>query len=346
MGKVVSKQNCSQNKMLNEIVGIRLLLILQLVVFHAFVPFNGGWTEPSGFVDISLYHYIADCTYAFMLPAFVAMSGYLFHYQWYERSKQSPFIFFIKNKFERLILPSILFSIIYYAIFCDYKSLPNTIYTILNGAGHMWFLPMLFWCYLGGWFIAKLNPNHITVWGLVVCMAILSPFSPYFLRSHETFFYMFFFYLGMNLRNNIKCIDKLRISHLLLVWTLFAVIFISWLCLEPFMKTNFNGSIAREIQCLFNIGYASVGVVALFATARYWFNTHRMPDLLVEYSGYCFGVYLFQQFILKYLYYKTNFPVTVGIYAMPWVASIITLVLSIFFTHLMLKTRMGRKLIG
>ena len=81
-------------------------------------------------------------------------------------------------------------------------------------------------------------------------------------------------------------------------------------------------------------------------------NIHKIQNkidgnkLLIRLSGYCYGVYIFQQFILRYLYYKTDMAQCINPYALPWVAAVVTIALSLILTDLSLRTRIGRFLIG
>jgi len=49
-------------------------------------------------------------------------------------------------------------------------------------------------------------------------------------------------------------------------------------------------------------------------------------------SNLCFGIYLFQQFILKILYYQTPFPEILGPILLPWVGFIVALLFFVLFT--------------
>lgn len=68
--------------------------------------------------------------------------------------------------------------------------------------------------------------------------------------------------------------------------------------------------------------------------------------LLIKLSSYCYGVYIFQQFILKFLYYKSDMAQCINPYALPWVATVVTIALSLILTDLSLRTKVGRFLIG
>lgn len=68
----------------------------------------------------------------------------------------------------------------------------------------------------------------------------------------------------------------------------------------------------------------------------------KMPEGIAE----CFGVYIFQQFILKYIVYNGAIISLLGSYWLPWVAFVITLLLSVVLSWGLLKTKVGRFLIG
>lgn len=88
------------------------------------------------------------------------------------------------------------------------------------------------------------------------------------------------------------------------------------------------------------------GVAFVYSLVNYLIEGKKIviPRWLVELNGLCFGIYLFQQFILQILYYKTTLPSLVGPYWLPWVGLVITLILSYLLTKLSLKTKIGRQL--
>ena len=140
---------------LDEVTLMRCILALLIVFMHSFTCYNGGWPEPEGFVDVPVFKWMSRFSFAFTLQAFVFISGYLFAFQRITSKRTGGHL--IINKLKRLILPSILFSIVYFIIFYPYKGLGNAVYSIINGCGHMWFLPMLFWCFIGGWLLDQIK---------------------------------------------------------------------------------------------------------------------------------------------------------------------------------------------
>ena len=71
-----------------------------------------------------------------------------------------------------------------------------------------------------------------------------------------------------------------------------------------------------------------------------------MSQYIVRLGNLCFGVYLLQQFILKGLYDHTALPELLGCYWLPWVGFAIALIGSIFVSQLMVKSKIGKFLIG
>lgn len=70
-----------KSKILTEVSVIRPILIVLLVVYHSFIIYQGGWSEPDGFEPNRTYWWISKASYSFMLEAFVLISGYVFAYQ-------------------------------------------------------------------------------------------------------------------------------------------------------------------------------------------------------------------------------------------------------------------------
>ena len=148
-----------KKRLLTDVVIIRPLIIGLLVVYHAFIIYNGGWREPIGFVPVKAYGWIADFLHSFRMQVIIFIAGYVYSYQVLSLKRDESLGKIVTKKFKRLILPSLFFSLIYFFMFYDYSG--YTIWSgavkILSGAGHMWFLPMLFWCFVFGKLLNIIN---------------------------------------------------------------------------------------------------------------------------------------------------------------------------------------------
>lgn len=71
----------------------------------------------------------------------------------------------------------------------------------------------------------------------------------------------------------------------------------------------------------------------------------QCPLWLISINSICFGIYIYQQFILKFIYYSTPLPQWTGTYLLLWVGCVITMITSIVLAKLTTKSKIGRKLI-
>ena len=137
---------------------------------------------------------------------------------------------------------------------------------------------------------------------------------------------------------------------------LFAITFILKLNLE---NTNFNiigGYIAnsqiinkgiRVIALVVSRALcASFGIVSLMSLSRLivLHSDTSKWDGVIRLSNCCFGVYIFQQFVLKLLN-QSILPCCIDAYLYPWISFMITLCISLILTILIRTTKLGRQLL-
>lgn len=330
--------------LLQEIVFIRPLLIVMLIMYHSFIIYQGGWSEPAGFVPCQAYWWISKLNYSFMLEAFVFISGYVFMYQLQKHPhRYESLIGVAKDKCKRLILPSIVFSAIYFALFFNHESVANTTYTIVNGAGHMWYLPMLFWCFIGGWILTRCKFRKAYIIVILALMAVVS-YVPIPLRVNSAMYYLLYFYIGTIVYTHRERIANTATGNKIAIyWALFIVTFIVFTLLDSnlegwgdsggLMQKALYTSISKALR----IVYALLGIAATYLTFTHIAKQHSTSRWLIEFGNISMGVYVLQQFILQALYYKTSLPEIVGSYWLPWVGAFITLTLSILGAYALKK---------
>lgn len=68
-------------KILQEIVAIRLLLIVILVQYHSICMYSGAWDVISDMPDIKAYWWIGQFGYSFLIECFAFISRYIFAFQ-------------------------------------------------------------------------------------------------------------------------------------------------------------------------------------------------------------------------------------------------------------------------
>lgn len=348
---------------LSNVSLIRPILLVLLVFYHAFAIYSGAWAPIEGFPEVPIYWWLDKLSYAFMLEMFVFISGYVFGFQvrtkGEEKLKAKNLLW---GKFKRLMIPCMIFSLLYILLFGNItQPIHKTLYGLVNGVGHMWFLPMLFWCFVGVWVIEKLHLKAKWMIPILVLCSICS-FLPLPLRLGTAMYYMVFFYVGYVLQKKDISLDRFyTLKHFIVLAVAFCVLFPTLTLLKGnignltvvgvgklidnqlVIKTA-NVSLANILRII----YSSVGLAMLFVIVGYKDNKRKtpLPQWIVKIGNLCFGVYLLQQFILMGLYEYTVLPEVLGCYWLPWVGFVVALTGSIVMADLLVKTKVGRFLIG
>ena len=347
------------NERLDDVELIRPITILLVLIYHSFAIFTGAWNPTYNFENISAYYWLAKFSYSFMLPCFVFISGYVYYHKQKHSTHTINFIQFSYKKFNRLIVPSIFFSLLYYLIFVHKGqefNLNSFLFDIIGGVGHLWFLPMLFWCFILANLMEKLN---VKIYFKLVILGIISLISftikiP--LGINHAFNYLFYFYLGLFVIQNKDYIVKITSDAkiICLNFSLFILLF--------FLLTSLNDKIVLFTVESYSLFFRATAIVmiklfTMIISVYGIFNLYIFINFLIIKKIYkaskhikylnsvCFGVYIYHQFILKYLYYDTILAENINIHIFPFLGLIVTLIFSVFLTNLTLKLRVGRYLI-
>lgn len=336
---------------LNEIEYLRPILFIQLFFVHAFTIYTEtSWKIPTGIESVGLYDWIARISYSCMLELFTFISGYVFYFV----SNRKAFSFgeLFMSKFKRLLIPSILFSILYYLLLMERKVLNfQLIYEIICGEGHLWYLPMLFGCFLLLYFIKDVKKPCC----FLFIALIISVFSrcPNIFRISQIAYYFFFFYLGVN-------ICRYRESIILYILRGRVFIFISVLLIlsltlllplnirfkSYIVDTWLTGYFVSALTRFINIIYSSIGIAFWYSISVHISQmVTRVPECIKHFNILSMGVYVFHQFILMFLYYYTSLPDICGSYLLPWIAIGLALPTSVMLSYIFRLSKIGKLLI-
>ena len=208
------------NKTFFDDIGIiRAFCIISIVIGHSFAIYSNSsyWVLPMNVEDIEFYKWINPAVINIELQTFVFISGFLFGYQ---GKKSNTFSFLIK-KIKRIIIPCILFGIIYYITIDRYKLDKVSISYFLSGAGHLWFLPMIFCCYfISNFFWNWMNKPNITIFLLLSSLSIFSIYIPQLICIQNLATYLIYFVLGIwcyNYKEQLLTLLKKRKSGIYLL---------------------------------------------------------------------------------------------------------------------------------
>lgn len=351
-------ENKLKRKTLNEVCLLRLLLIVLLVLYHAFAPWCNGWREVPGAMNVPCaYRWIGWSAYSFMLECFTFISGWVFGYQVLHKGRHIlAFKGLAISKFKRLIIPSIVFSLAYILLLnrAVLQQPLAALRSVIEGAGHMWYLPMLFWCFMGIVIIEKISAKACIKVLLLVGISVCS-FLPLPLRMGSAMGFMVFFYCGYLFGGNVVSLTRyLNWPCIAATGSIYIIAFISLRgcaipCLTDLNKLAGGGNLLY-VSLLNVCKLTSSGLGVLFITMLVLrlvkeFNIN-LKGFWVNLSTYTFGIYLFQQFILQAIYYHSDLPMLIQASWLPWLAFLFTLMASFALTWCMKQGKSGRKLIG
>lgn len=297
---------------------------------------------------------MAGQTSIFIYVAFFCI--YVRIHIWGGTNKES-FFDTVRKKIKRLIVPSILFSFLYLYLF---QEIPDSIIDgtimILNGVGHLWFLPMLFWCFVMGHIIQliKLPPPFKVI--MVIVLGVLN-FLPIPFRFGEALGYFQYFYIGyLMCPYSEKINNMINKKGILALWGIFLFLFFIIEPLSDLIRKDLHNadlSIINKASHWASLEFIRSivswgGLIAFYATSLYYVNrpnrSEKLTAKVLAIGKLCFGAYLFQQFILQFIYYKTTLPQILGLW-LPWISFIIALFLSMVFTYLVKLSKIGRQFI-
>lgn len=337
-----------KKKLLYEVSYIRPIVIFLLVFMHSFTKVKNIETSLDDAIIIEPYKWLINFIRGFRIETIAFVAGYVFSYQVNDLGRKYDLIPFAKNKFQRLIIPMLFFSTIYYFMFIfniQTFTISGCLLSIFSGCGHLWFLPMLFWCFVSIWFFDHYKLISFKILILLATLTLLPVFSlP--LGFNKLPHFLFYVYSGYYLwlkKNYILSFFSTKKRILLLVLSYILLVIIE----EPsFFELGYYGNyLWKHIIILIK---ASIGILSIYTiTYNHTSKPNFIPNkTIVNASNICYGVYIYHQFILMWLYCHTPFYDIFGKIWTPLVGFIITSVLSILFTKLTLKTRFGRFLIG
>ena len=283
------------NTRLHEVSIMRVVLILLIVLGHVFAVYgtSQSWPLPNGWDANRVYNWVNPIVISFALQTFVFISGYLFAYQ--HSNRRITFISTLKSKLQRLYLPTIFWGILYsYVILSTNPFTVKGFTDIVAGVGHLWFLPMLFWCFLVmQLFVNTLSKANITNFVFLTMFSGLSLFLPSVLRVSEFAFYFIYFVLGYWIYGyKTKCIKKN--SNLFFIWSIVLVLcLLKCLLLSDILEQSFPVLYMWVVRFLLGIA----GSLALYFTALRYHEKLASFTKVLDWQGW-FGIYIVHHFIL------------------------------------------------
>ena len=191
----------------------KLCLMFIVILSHSIKVANDDWFH-LGITGIPALKYLSDWFTSFHVQSFTMISGYLFYFLFIEKSKYADLKQFVRNKFDRLLVPCIF-------VLCCWIIPINSVlfhmgkkeiihcFLLLENPSQLWFLVMLFGVFLVARCAGRFPERHPVIWISVVTVSyfagtVSGKFIPDIFQIWTILQYLIFFYLGFYYRGYIE----------------------------------------------------------------------------------------------------------------------------------------------
>lgn len=334
---------------LKNIIVLRSFAIIAVVLYHCYSPWLYAWDWYSCPIR-GIYSFIMETFLVGRMPLFVCVSGYLFSHLYIDRGKYHSFPAFLSNKIKRLLVPCLLFTALMCLCLQD-----NYIEAVVGYGYHLWFLKMLFLCFMTCWVCATyIQVLRYEIFLLIIAVIMMFISVPNYFGLGQYFKYYIFFYGGYLFY---KYRERLQF---LFSKTSFCIIFVSYLTLcvvcakiyylhpqeaiEDIIHTNKYIVIIRMVLRPLMILLAFVFVDLILHQGL------MLEKIFVSLNKLSYGIYLFHMLFIQ-LIHKYFLSSTLGLaeehYVItPLIYFIVITSISILLTSLLKRTKWGVYLIG
>lgn len=337
----------SSNNRMDDISLIRVLCILTVVFFHCY-----GMMFYESFFPATIERYRAlywnlnqYVLINIAMPMFVFISGYLFKFL-LGIGKYPTWGNLLKKKGLRIILPYFVFGIFFMIVRNDFDWI-----TLFKGLyWHLWFLPMLFWNFILGYFVNRLIKDKSGICKILVLLILyvgtwFPRFLPNIFGSYYISKYFFWFYGGMLLYEYKDVVyEKIKRYKL---YIFFILLYLVSIIVHPAVYGDHTNNWLNTMGIFFLI------VTICFFLGKLHIYDNKVVRGAVLFSKYSFGVYIFHNWIAVLLISSTArrlFHLEVlaanHMILFPFGFTILTIVISWFCSYVLMKTKVGKFLIG
>lgn len=331
-----------------DIAVLRLLCIAIVVFFHAYGMTYVHFSDTTNAIYAEKYEKFNQ-TYLIniAMPMFIFISGFLFGGQ---LMRQQPITFakMLKSKFIRLMVPFFVFTVLFMFTQNAVSIKPFYQWTY----SHLWFLPMLFWCFVATYFLRPLIMNDslmvsITTIVLLFAISFLGKIVPMIFGLHNLNTSIGWFALGVWFYKHERELMMSSASSTLKVTTIVGGLIIYFVGMTIFpMEYG-----ARAFTGFLFTICAMYSFWLLFSWIP-WRN-FAVTDFLLSLSACSFGIYIFHNWLEAHMVSRTVQAVlgleqmaADHVYIFPIVFSTIAFLLSWVITWILLKFKIGQRLIG
>ena len=216
---------------------------------------------------------------------------------------------------------------------------------LLTGTGHLWILPMLFWCFVFELYLGqKISNKHLLIFAYLC--TIPYPEIPVIKIS---LYYCFFFHLGVLVFNNRQKVQSwLTTNRFIFILTAYAILFVvsttmiaRWLQIDdttPIVKK----AVLVHIRTILRLCYSILAVIIYYYIGYHLQVKRSIYNIIHSIAIYSFGIYIFQEILLRLVYYYSDVPFRLPGYMVPWFGFLLAFVCSYCLSYLLNRCRVTK----
>ena len=333
----------SMAKRLDSISILRVCCIIAVVFFHCYgMMYASGHFPETASTYKDLYYTLTQCVFINVaMSLFVFISGYLFIHL-LQLGKYPTWGNLLRKKGLRILVPYFVFGLFFMATTGNWHPL-----RLFNGGyWHLWFLPMLFWSFIAGYGIYKIKLGT-SAEIILLLLCFFGTFTPQFLPMlfglQSTTRWFYWFYLGIIV---FKYKDKMY--PYLKKYKLF------WLSFTAYGMITYFHPIGYGENCWY--GYLAISgclISIIYLMAKADLSKIKLTNLLLKFSSHSFGIYILHNWValmlisstMKHFWGLAKLAAN-HIVLFPFLFSVFTLLISLFLSYCIMKTKIGKFLIG
>jgi len=326
---------------LDEIVVLRFIAIISIVVWHCFACPYIYWglaqhTPVAPYFKLIFPNLIPDAN----MPLFTFISGYLFCYL-FQKGKYSDFKKFVINKAKRLLIPFFVIGTL-----VNLTAPQRYLSDILWGGGsHLWYVLMLFWCFMLNWILEKINNKYLRYIPFFVSFFLVSLRGSAGRIDHHlplgmdhAAYYFCYFYFGFFIYKNIDLAYRISKRYLWLISIAFFV------CVSTrILQMSYLDKLATPI---ITFSYC----LGLWTAVNWLLELGKihLTDWIKKVSTYSFGIYVFHEWIAWDTAHIPFIIKTMNEHYIlfPFVYTTIIFFISYYLTKYLLKNAVGKFLLA
>lgn len=339
-----------------EIDVLRAFAMVLVVLFHALCMMIAPAHFPeSSEIYAEKYTWLTSACLWFHMPLFIFLSGGVYGYL-SNTGKYEDSVKFIRNKAHRLLLPYVCFACLFMLTTSSWSW-----ESLFRGPGytHLWFLLMLFWCFVVITVMTALQKvihwsksGELLVLAAAAVCLFLPDIWPHILGLNYLFRWFFWFYLGYVVYLRKSSVLQTIQKSVVLPFLLPVVYALCMWCV--IQESLLEHAIVRTFVS--QVGFLSIVVWLWYVCCRsieVFGGEWTRCRLIMELSKCSFGIYIFHYWLQAFMISRTAqrlLPLA------DWAANhtvlfpmaffLLSLLISYLVTKIVLMTRLGRALLG